>query len=187
MNSTTHITKLNFPLLRAFLWIPRHWPYFSIRSNHVSSLMIDFSPISCPHRGQKWEKFLQSSVQKGTQQHSQPLKNQNIDIYVERTPPIVPRIIILTKPCLLLSWILKALQCVAICHWSYGFAANAEEYFPQSILFLSLNAMVGRKVEEFGLVWLKWLSSLFSGQMMVSLWYDDEMAMMMVMMKVLLQ
>ena len=44
--------------------------------------MVDFSPISCPHRGQKWEKFLQSSVQKGTQQQSQPLENQNIEIFV---------------------------------------------------------------------------------------------------------
>ena len=44
--------------------------------------MVDFSPINCPQRGQKWEKFLQSSVQKGTQQQSQPLENQNIEIFV---------------------------------------------------------------------------------------------------------
>ena len=35
--------------------------------------------MSCPHWGQKWEKFLQSSVQKGTQQHNQPLESVNED------------------------------------------------------------------------------------------------------------
>ena len=55
----------------------------------------------------------------------------------------------LTKPCLLLSLIKKALQCVAISHWSRGFLTN-DDYWNISLKAEVSLYLIGRvKVAEF--------------------------------------
>ena len=77
-----------------------------------------------------------------------------------------------------MSWIWKALQCVATSHWSNGFwSMRSIERFPSKQMYLYFS-LVERKEAEFYhnidgrcyLVWLKWLIFIaFSGQLMVSL------------------
>ena len=55
-----------------------------------------------------------------------------------------PEWVILTKPCLLLSWIWKALQCVPIFHWLNGFSAN-EEYWNISLKADVSLSLIGRE------------------------------------------
>ena len=57
--------------------------------------------------------------------------------------------VILTIPCILLLWIKKALQCVAISHWSRGFLTN-EDYWNISLKAEVSLYLIGRvKVAEF--------------------------------------
>ena len=112
-----------------------------------------------------------------------PILQSNIreSVYKDTTKGNNPLKLIWSKwgsQCRLLSWIWKALQCVAISHWSSGFSAN-EEYLNISLkhmyLYLSL---AESKVAEFYhnidrrryLVWLKWLIFIaLSRHLMVSL------------------
>ena len=92
---------------------------------------------------------------------------------VVRTPSIVkgnnPLNLVWSKwgsQCRLLSWIWKALQCVAISHWSSGFSAN-EEYWNISLkAYVSLSLIGACCIHQF--VWMKYQDQVGPGTRILS-------------------
>ena len=116
--------------------------HFAINSWEKMLEITDMSVLSCP-------VFQVSPLgQLGT--------IQNYDEGSKDTSNCKGHQVIFTKPCLLLSWIYRALEYVAISHWSRGFwPMRNVETFPSKQMYLYLS-LVERKVADFyHNTWLK--------------------------------